>query len=99
MKFNSVTNAYARTQAIANHSFFGIAYGAKSMNYFKSKASTNNCKNSNSFAARGTQIIPLGIDNIVISKGNLSRTVTSGTRLSLLIDELPHHMFIGVMSK
>ena len=39
MKFNSVTNAYARTQSITNHSFSGIPYGAKSMNYFKSKAS------------------------------------------------------------
>ena len=93
MKFNSVTNAYARTQSITNHSFSGIAYGAKSMNYFKSKASQI-IANSNSFAARGTQIIPLGIDNIVISKGNLSGQLLQAPGYSLL-DEQPQHMSIG----
>ena len=93
MKFNSVTNTYARTQSITNHSFSGIAYGAKSMNYFKSKASQI-IANGNSFAARGTQIIPLGIDNIVISKGNLSGQLLQAPGYSLL-DDLPHHMFIG----
>ena len=93
MKFNSVTNAYARTQSITNHSFSGIAYGAKSMNYFKSKASQI-IANGNSFAARGTQIIPLGIDNIVISKGNLSGQLLEAPGYSL-IDEGAQHMFIG----
>lgn len=72
MKFNSVTNTYARTQSITNHSFFGIPYGAKSMNYFKSKASQV-IANSNSFAARGTNIIPFELENIMVSKGNLSQ--------------------------
>ena len=93
MKFNSVTNAYARTQSISNHSFSGIAYGAKSMNYFKSKASQI-IANGNSFAARGTQIIPLGISNIVISKGNLSGQLLEAPGYSL-IDEGAQHMFIG----
>lgn len=93
MKFNSVTNAYARTQSITNHSFSGIAYGAKSMNYFKSKASQI-IANGNSFAARGTQIIPLGISNIVISKGNLSGQLLEAPGYSL-IDEGAQHMFIG----
>ena len=93
MKFNSVTNAYARTQSITNHSFSGIAYGAKSMNYFKSKASQI-IANGNSFAARGTQIIPLGIDNIVISKGNLSGQLLEAPGYSL-INEGAQHMFIG----
>lgn len=95
MKFNSVTNTYARTQAIANHSFFGIPYGAKSMNYFKSKASQI-IANGNSFAARGTEIIPLGIDNIVISKGNLSGHLLQAPGYSIIDDPLrPQHMYIG----
>lgn len=93
MKFNSVTNAYARTQAITNHSFSGIAYGAKSMNYFKSKASQI-IANGNSFAARGTEIIPLGIDGIVISKGNLSGQLLQAPSFSI-INDVPNHMFIG----
>ena len=93
MKFNSVTNTYARTQSITNHSFSGIPYGAKSMNYFKSKASQI-IANGNSFAARGTVIIPLGIDGIVISKGNLSGQLLQAPGYSL-IDEGAQHMFIG----
>ena len=93
MKFNSVTNAYSRTQSITNHSFTGIAYGAQSMNYFKSKASPI-IANGNSFAARGTEIIPLGIDGIVISKGNLSGQLLQAPGYST-IDELPRHMYIG----
>ena len=72
MKFNSVTNAYARTQSITNHSFSGIAYGAKSMNYFKAKNSPV-ISGGNSFAARTTDIIPFGIENIMVSKGSLSQ--------------------------
>ena len=79
MKFKTLTNIYAASKEITDHSFEGVQYGANSMNYFK-KINQYPVFGSDSFVAQGLNIVAPS-SGIQISKGSIPATEYSGLGL------------------
>lgn len=76
MKFKTLTNSYAASKEVTDHSFEGVQYGANSMNYFK-KINQYPIFGSDRFVAQGLNIVAPSY-GIQISNGSIPATNYSG---------------------